>query len=69
MNVVTLALRELYGLFVEDLGYALAIVIWILLSVALLRFLDPGIRGIVLFTGFALILIAGVQRASRPPAA
>ena len=62
MNVLTLALRELYGLFVDDLGYALAIAGWIVLSVALLRFLDPGARGIVLFAGFALILVASVRR-------
>jgi hypothetical protein len=65
MNVIVGAFRELYGLFVDDGAYALAIVAWIVIALALLRFIDPGIRGIVLFAGCALILIAGVTRASR----
>lgn len=65
MNAVRLAVQKLYGLFVDDLGYALAIAGWIVLSLALLRFLDPVARGLVLFAGFALILIASVQRAAR----
>ena len=65
MNVLTLALKELYGLFVDDLGYALAIAGWIVLSVVLLRFIDPGARGIVLFAGFALILVGSVRRGAR----
>jgi hypothetical protein len=65
VNAVRLGVQKLYGLFVDDLGYALAIAAWIVLSLALLRFLDPGARGPVLFAGFALILIASVQRAAR----
>ncbi len=65
MNVVTAALKELYGLFVEDGAYAVAILVWIALSLALLRYLDPSVRGVVLFAGFAAIMIAGVLRASK----
>ena len=65
MNAVRLALRELYGLFVDDLGYALAIAAWIVLSLGLLRVLDPAARGPVRFGGFALILVASVRRATR----
>jgi hypothetical protein len=66
MNVVAGVLRELYGLFVDDVGYALAIVAWIAIALVALRVLDPSVRGIVLFGGFAIILIAGVHRAARP---
>jgi hypothetical protein len=65
MSALTVAVRKLYGLFVDDLGFALAIAGWIAVAVLLLRFLDPGARGIVLFAGFALVLIAGVQRGAR----
>ncbi len=65
MNVITGALRELYGLFVDDAAYAFAIVAWIVIALAILRYLDPNVRGLVLFAGFALILIASVTRAVR----
>ena len=70
MNVVTTALKELYGLFVEDGAYAVAILVWIALSLALLRYIEPSVRGVVLFAGFAAIVIAGVLRGaeeSTPP--
>jgi len=65
MNALAIGLKKLYGLFVDDLGYALAIAGWIVLAVALLRFLDPVARGIVLFAGFAAILVVSVQRGAR----
>ncbi len=65
MNAWTIGARKLYGLFVDDLGFAVAIAAWIVLSLVLLRFLEPGARGIVLFAGFALILVASVQRGAR----
>ena len=65
MTALRVAAQKLYGLFVDDLGYAGAIAGWIVVSLALLRVLDPSVRGPVLFAGFALILIASVQRAAR----
>jgi hypothetical protein len=65
VNAWTIGARKLYGLFVDDLGFAVAIAAWIVLSLVLLRFLEPGARGIVLFAGFALILVASVQRGAR----
>jgi hypothetical protein len=65
MNVVATALRELYGLFVDDLAYAIAIAAWIVVAVLFVRFVDAGIRGPLLFSGFAVILIASVVRASK----
>jgi hypothetical protein len=57
-----LALRELVGLFVDDGPFALTIVAWIVLALVLIRSFDSSTRGIVLFGGFALILIASVAR-------
>jgi hypothetical protein len=65
MSALAIGLKKLYGLFVDDLGYALAIAGWIVLAVGFLRFVDPLARGIVLFVGFASILIVSVQRAAR----
>jgi hypothetical protein len=65
MTAVSFTLKKLYGLFVDDLGYALAIAGWLVLALVLLRVLDPSLRGPVLFGGFALILIASVQRAAK----
>jgi uncharacterized membrane protein len=65
MSALAIGLRKLYGLFVDDLGYALAIAAWIVLAVAFLRFLDPTTRGIVLFGGLAVILVVSVRRGAR----
>jgi hypothetical protein len=67
-SVVTL-LRELYGLFVEDGAFALAILVWLGLFAAIVSYVEASVRGPVLFAGFAVILIVAVRRASRhaPP--
>jgi hypothetical protein len=65
MNAVTLTLRKLYGLFVDDLGFALAIAGWIVVAILVLRLPEPAARGLLLFGGFALILIADLARAAR----
>jgi hypothetical protein len=57
--------RELYGLFVEDAGFAIAILVWVALFAAILRYLDGSARPAVLFAGFAAILIVEIRRASR----
>lgn len=66
MNWLKGAVRELWGLFVEDGSFALAILIWI----ALLVFLLPAVlpdhwRGPVAFAGLAVILIENVVRSAR----
>jgi hypothetical protein len=66
MSALRIGMKKLYGLFIDDLGFALAIAAWIVIALLVLRFLDASARGPVLFVGFALILIAGVQRAARP---
>ena len=64
MSGVVGVLRELYGLFVEDAGFASAILIWVALFAFGARYLGGVTLGPVLFTGFAAILIVGVRRAS-----
>ena len=59
MRRVSLVLRELFGLFVEDASFALTILVW-LAACALLLPLVPLLfswRGVLLFTGLAVILV------------
>jgi hypothetical protein len=65
MTTLAGILRELYGLFVEDLAFAVAIVIWIALFALIGKSVDSGTRGLILFTGFAAILLVGAWQASR----
>jgi hypothetical protein len=59
--------REIFGLFVDDGSFALAILIWL----ALVRWATPrlnipsGIPGVILFAGLALILAESAVRYSR----
>jgi hypothetical protein len=59
--------REVFGLFVDDGSFALAILIWL----AVVRWVTPrfnkpsGITAVVLFAGLALILAESVTRYSR----
>jgi hypothetical protein len=66
MNALRSAATELFGLFVEDRTFALATVAWLAASgfLAYLHVPSPEVRGIVLFVGLAVILIAGVFRAA-----
>jgi hypothetical protein len=59
--------REFLGLFVDDGSFAIAILIWLALAIALfprIAFITRWI-GPVLFAGLALILIESVLRYSR----
>jgi hypothetical protein len=57
----------LAGLFVEDLGYSIIIVLWIILvAVGLPRIpLDPVWRGPVLYLGILVILFENVTRSAQ----
>lgn len=59
--------REIYGLFVDDGSFAIAILVWLGLAVAVVPHVAPGARwaGPALFAGLALILIASVLRFAR----
>ena len=60
-------LREVFGLFVDDGSFALAILIWL----AVVRWATPHLNipsratGIILFAGLALILTESAARYSR----
>jgi hypothetical protein len=59
--------REIFGLFVDDGSFALAILLWL----AIVRGATPrlnipsGIAGVILFAGLALILAESATRYSR----
>ena len=67
MKVLKTALTEIYGLFVEDGSYAVAIILWLLFAALVLPHLplSPPLRGPILFVGMAAILLESVLRASR----
>jgi hypothetical protein len=58
--------RELWGLFIDDLSHAAAVLVWI----AVLAFLAQTLKyakwlGPILFVGLAVILVENVGRAAR----
>jgi len=59
--------REIFGLFVDDGSFALAILLWLaIVRGATPRLIIPsGITGIILFAGLALILAESATRYSR----
>ncbi len=67
MRWIATALSELVGLFVDDLSFTAAILVWIVLGAVLLPRL--GLAGAwaapLLFLGCAAILIENVRRAAR----
>ena len=67
MNVITTALKEVYGLFVEDGSYAVGILIWLFLSALVLPHI-PALgqwRGPLVFTGMLALLAENVLRTAR----
>jgi membrane protein implicated in regulation of membrane protease activity len=59
--------REVFGLFVDDISFAGAIVLWLLLALLVLPRMAVGRswEGVVLFAGLASILIESVLRFAR----
>lgn len=67
MNVITTALKEVYGLFVEDGSYAVGILVWVLVAAFVLPHV-PALghwRGPLLFAGMLLLLVENVIRTAR----
>jgi len=67
MNWLKNIFREIFGLFVDDGSFALAIIIWLVLirwTTSHLS-LSPAATGILLFAGLALILIESTVRYAR----
>lgn len=58
---------EFIGLFVDDVSFAVAIVVWLAAAQALFHFgLVPGLwRGPLLFAGLAAIFVENTLRRSR----
>ena len=56
--------REVFGLFVDDGKFALAILLWVVLVALGLSYLAPHSpwAGLLLFAGLALILLQSVLR-------
>jgi hypothetical protein len=70
MSWLRQTVRELWGLFVEDGSFALAILLWVAVTVFILpRFVSGNWRGLVAFFGLAAILIENVLRTAKrlPP--
>lgn len=69
MNVLKTAVQEVIGLFIEDGRYAASIAAWILIAwFALPRMPVPQyVKAILLFAGFAALLLDSVVRAARTP--
>lgn len=66
MGRLRAVLSELLGLFVDDAGFAAAILAWIGISYLLLR-LVPGWVPLILFLGLAVILVQSAFRRARHP--
>jgi hypothetical protein len=67
MHWLKVAIAEIYGLFVDDEHFALAIVAWLLLiwlGVSLLPALAAW-GGIVFFLGLAAILLVNARQGAR----
>ena len=67
MSWLRTALVELWGLFVEDGRYALAIVVWLLLAWLALPLLDMGSgwNAVILAAGLLAILVESVLHRAR----
>jgi len=67
MNWLASAIRELFSLFVDDVYFALALVVWIALGTLVLPYMGfgPGWNGPLLFLGFVTIFVVSVWNAAR----
>jgi hypothetical protein len=61
--------RELFGLFVDDGSFAVAILVWLALIWLLPQWvtISAGWVGVILFAGLAAILIESALRRARQP--
>ncbi len=71
MKWIASVLREVWGLFVDDGSFALAIVLWLFLWLAIGQWILPRLlwlhpwAGPALFAGLALILVESAARFAR----
>ena len=67
MSILKAALREVFGLFVDDGSYAVAILAWLALCWLVLPHL-PSLgpwAGLILFAGLAGVLVESALRRAR----
>ena len=65
---VSAALQYVIGLVVDDAFVAALALVWVAIGLIVVPriVLDPAARGLILFAGLALVLVAGsVRRAAR----
>jgi hypothetical protein len=67
MKILIGVLKELSGLFIEDLGYSIVIGLWIAVVALLLHQIpmNPIWRGPVLYFGIVFVLLENVTRAAQ----
>ncbi len=67
MNAITTAIREVWGLFVEDASFTIGILICLALAIFVFPHLVPGAvwRGPLLFVILALVLFENVRRSAH----
>jgi hypothetical protein len=67
MSWIRTVLREIFGLFVDDGSFAVAIILWLALVwlVVPRLALPSGLGGLVLFAGLVAILFESVLRRAR----
>lgn len=58
---------EVFGLFVDDGSFAIAILAWLVIAGLLLPYVDipSGAKGPILFVGLAAILVESAARRAR----
>ncbi len=65
MKVLTGIMQELWGLFVEDGSYAVAIAVWLaIVGFGLSRLSLDSLKGPILFCGLAIVLLENVRRSA-----
>ncbi|TNE40888.1 MAG: hypothetical protein EP348_01570 [Alphaproteobacteria bacterium] len=66
MNWITAAIKELFSLFVDDVRFTIALLIWTGFAILILPRLIPASpwQGILFFAGIALILLGGCRAAA-----
>jgi hypothetical protein len=66
MSWLTAAMRELFSLFVDDVGFTLALLAWVAIAAEGLprTGIPQELDGPVLFVGCAVVLLATARRAA-----
>ena len=67
MRWIVPILREIYGLFVDDRGFALTILVWLAVAALVVTFVPVPmpVQGPLLFAGLAALLIRSCLHAAR----